>query len=96
MATHGARRLLTMAENAANIIGIELLVAAQGCDFHAPMKSSARLERARTGLRAIVPPLSDDRYFAPDMARATSLVRSGTLARTVGSEVLPALAEEAA
>ncbi|KAK0338980.1 hypothetical protein LTR94_036426, partial [Friedmanniomyces endolithicus] len=30
MATHGARRLLDMAENAAAVVGIELLAAAQG------------------------------------------------------------------
>ena len=47
MATHGAYRLLAMAENAANVIGIELLAAAQGCDFHAPLTSSPPLERAR-------------------------------------------------
>lgn len=47
MAAHGARRLLAMAENAAHVIGIELLAAAQGCDFHAPLRSSAALEAAR-------------------------------------------------
>ena len=34
MAAHGARRLASMAENAMSIIGIELLAAAQACDFH--------------------------------------------------------------
>ncbi|MCK5908471.1 MAG: histidine ammonia-lyase, partial [Caulobacter sp.] len=36
MAAHGARRLLAMVENADAVLGIELLAAAQGCDFHAP------------------------------------------------------------
>lgn len=79
MATHGARRLLPMAENAANVIGVELLAAAQGCDFHQPLISSAPLEAARALLRARVPHLSDDRHFAPDMAEAAALVRSGQL-----------------
>src|SRR5258707_3012780 len=47
MATHGARRLLPMAENAGNVVGIEPLAAAQRCDFHAPLRSSAPLEAAR-------------------------------------------------
>ena len=47
MAAHAARRLGPMAANAANVIGVELLAAAQGCDFHAPMRSSEALERAR-------------------------------------------------
>ncbi len=44
MAAHGARRLLAMVENAVAVVGIELLAAAQGCDFHAPLASSAPLE----------------------------------------------------
>jgi histidine ammonia-lyase len=78
-----------MADNAANVIGIELLAAAQGCDFHAPMKSSERLERAREVLRARVPHLNDDRHMAPDMEQAVDLVRSGALAEAVGRDVLP-------
>ncbi|MGX9720181.1 histidine ammonia-lyase [Stenotrophomonas acidaminiphila] len=80
MAAHGARRLLAMAENAANVVGIELLAAAQGCDFHAPLRSSAALERVRATVRAQVPTLQDDRYFHPDMVAATDLVRAGALA----------------
>ncbi|HEY2419569.1 MAG TPA: histidine ammonia-lyase, partial [Steroidobacteraceae bacterium] len=34
MATHGARRLAPMLDNAAAVVGIELLAAAQGIDFH--------------------------------------------------------------
>ena len=57
MAAHGARRLLPMVENATAVIGIELLAAAQGCDFHAPLTSSAPLEaRARIAARASAAP----------------------------------------
>ena len=87
MAAHGARRLLAMAENTANIIGIELLAAAQGCDFHRPLASSARLEAARAALRAIVPTLVDDRHFAPDIAHATALVISGALVRAASGDL---------
>jgi histidine ammonia-lyase len=83
MATHGARRLLAMAENAANVVGIELLAAAQGCDFHAPLTSSPPLERVRNLLRARVPHLGDDRYLAPEIAVAAGLVRSRELIAAV-------------
>src|SRR5258708_5242666 len=63
MAAHGARRLLAMAENTAGILGIELLAAAQGCDFHAPLTSSPAIERLRRLLRAEVPHLDDDRLM---------------------------------
>ena len=95
MAAHGARRLMAMAENASGVIGIELLTAAQGCDFHAPLASSPRLETVRMKLRAVVPHLSDDRYFAPDIAAATSFVRSGVIADAAGRDLLPSLTDAA-
>ena len=79
MAAHGARRLLPMAANLAAVLGIELLAAAQGCDFHAPLTSSPALEQTRATLRAVVPRLDNDRYFAPDIRSATELVSSGAL-----------------
>ncbi len=94
MATHGARRLLPMAANTANVIGIEYLAAVQGCDFHAPMTSSECLERARTLLRAQIPHLDDDRHMAPEMEVATALVVSGALVDAVGGDVLPLVADE--
>jgi histidine ammonia-lyase len=84
MAAHGARRLLPMAENTAHVIGIELLAAAQGCDFHAPLASSAVLQRVRARLREDVPHLDEDRLFAPDIAAATRLVREGVLVAIAG------------
>ena len=45
MATHGARRLSSMVDNAAAVIGIELLAAAQGIDFHRPATILASLSR---------------------------------------------------
>jgi histidine ammonia-lyase len=81
MATHGARRLLPMAANLRAILGIEWLAAAQGCDFHAPLRSSAPLEAARALLRERVPTLEDDRHLAPDIDAATALVADGALAR---------------
>lgn len=83
MAAHGARRLLDMADNASAVIGIELLAACQGIDFHAPLKSSDALEAAHRHLRSHVPTLDDDRHFHPDMEAATALIRSGSLVAAV-------------
>ena len=91
MAAHGARRLLDMAANASAVIGIELLAAAQGCDFHTGLASSEALERARAALRAEVPALDHDRHFHPDMEAANALVRSGTII-TVAALALPGVA----
>jgi len=92
MAAHGARRLLGMVENASAVIGIELLAAVQGCDFHAPLTSSEPLEAARALVRARIPHLDDDRHFHPDMAEAIALVRSGAVAEAVRAVTLPEIA----
>jgi histidine ammonia-lyase len=80
MAAHGAMRLLPMVHNAVAVIGIELLAAAQGCDFHAPLTSSPPLERVRALLRREVPNLENDRYLYPDLQKSIALVRDGAIA----------------
>ncbi len=92
MAAHGARRLVAMAENAMAVIGIELLAAAQGCDFHAPLASSPPLEAVRALLRATraaprrrPPPAS--RHAGGDRARAGGR----DLAAAVSGVALPAI-----
>ena len=92
MAAHGARRLLGMVENADAVIAIELLAAAQGCDFHAPLSSSDALEAVRKMVREHVPMLQEDRYFHPDLQAAIGLVRSGALIAASGIE-LPGVGE---
>lgn len=89
MAAHGARRLIAMADNLHAVIGMEALAAAQGLDFHAPLASSPPLEAARAVIRARVSRLEDDRYFAPDIAAASDLVRTGALVEAAGADILP-------
>lgn len=84
MAAHGARRLLPMIENTAAVVAIELLAAAQACDFHAPMTSSTPLEAVRATVRERVAKLDDDRYMHPDLDAAIALVRAGAIASAVG------------
>ena len=81
MATYAARRLLSMADNAAGIIAIELLAAAQGLECHRPLRSSRALEAVLRLLRQKVPRLEQDRYFAPDIEAARALITSGALRR---------------
>jgi len=74
MATHGARRAGTIAGNAARVVGVELLAAAQGLDFHAPLKTAPALRSAHDMLRASVSFLDADRYMADDIAAAACMV----------------------
>ena len=84
MATHGAYRLLDMAANAASIIGVELMAAAEAIEHHRPMTTSPRLEPVLALLRGRIAPLTEDRYLAPDLAAATELVLSGAVGAAAG------------
>jgi histidine ammonia-lyase len=79
MATFAARRLQPMIDNVAHILGIEWLAAAQGIEFLRPLRSSPALEGAHATLRARCPAMPVDRYLAPDIEIAASLVRRGAL-----------------
>jgi histidine ammonia-lyase len=79
MATFAARRLDQMAHNTSVIVGIELLAAAQGIEFHRPLQSSEHLEHVHAQLRRTVAPYDADRFFAPDIEAARRMVVQGEL-----------------
>jgi histidine ammonia-lyase len=79
MAAHGARRLGRMCDNLDVILGVELMCAAQGVEFRAPLTTSPRLAAVLARLRADVPTLGADRYMAGDIEIAAGLIRSGAV-----------------
>ncbi len=85
MATFAARRLGEMADNVAGIVAVELLAAAQGIEFHAPMVTSPKLAEAHAVIRGEVAFYDKDRYWARDLAAAKTLVRDGVFRRFVGA-----------
>ena len=104
MAAHGARRLIDMTDTLARLLGIELLVAAQGIDLRKqghgfeklaggkppkPLATSPALERVLGALRARVAMLGDDRYMAPDLAAAAELAASGAVTQAAGAHFFP-------
>ncbi|HEX7417765.1 MAG TPA: histidine ammonia-lyase [Steroidobacteraceae bacterium] len=88
MATYAARRLGSMAENAAAIVAVELLAAVQGIEFHRPLRSSTMLERMLVLVRRRVRHYDTDRFFAPDLAAAKELVASGVFRACLGEAAL--------
>ena len=91
MSTHAALRLLKMTNNLAMIIGIELLTAVQGLEFRKPLKTSSTLAKLITELRKYVAPLEKDRSLAPDIEKASLLIRNGKLIKTVKGVQFPKL-----
>ena len=81
MATFAARRLSAMARNSAGIVAIELLAAAQGIDFRAPLRTSPPLQEVHALVRSRVAFYDHDRYFAPDIEAIRELVEMGAFRR---------------
>jgi histidine ammonia-lyase len=87
MAAHGARRLLQMTGNLNHILGVEMLCAAQGIEFRAPLKTSPVLQRAILRLRQDVEPLGGDRFMAPDLEAAKKLVEGGAVLEAAATDL---------
>ena len=91
MATFAGRRLRDMADNTAGILAVELLAACQGVDFRTPNKAAAPLEEAKALLRQEVSFYDKDRYFAPDIEKACTLIQSAAYNRFAVAGMLPSL-----
>lgn len=81
MAPIAARKAGAIATNAAGIIAVELIAAAQGVDYHAPLKTSERLQALHAKVRALSPHLETDRYWADEMAALQGAILDGSLER---------------
>jgi histidine ammonia-lyase len=77
MATYAARRLTEMSRNAAVVVAIELMAAAQGVDLRKPLQTSPKLLSAMKEIRARSAFLDRDRYIADEIEAVTQLVLSG-------------------
>jgi histidine ammonia-lyase len=77
MAPIAARKAGQIARNAAGVVAIELIAAAQGVDYHAPLKTSPRLQAVHAAVRQITTRFTSDRYWAPDMAALQAAVLAG-------------------
>jgi histidine ammonia-lyase len=83
MATFAARKARDIVANVRRIVGIELLTACQGIDFRRPLMSSAVLESAHARVRERVTHYDADRYLAPDLLAAETLIANGELTEYV-------------
>ncbi|MGE0743368.1 MAG: histidine ammonia-lyase [Hyphomonadaceae bacterium] len=82
MATFAGRKAGSIATNASNVIAIELLAAAQGVDFQAPLTTSPVLQEAHAKVRKASARLHEDRSLARDMRRVRELIETGAFRLT--------------
>ncbi|HZC05505.1 MAG TPA: histidine ammonia-lyase [Ktedonobacterales bacterium] len=79
MGATSALKLRQALDLAYRVIAIELLLAAQGLDFRAPLKPGRGVAEAHAAVRRVVPTLGDDRPPAPDIEALASALRDGLL-----------------
>jgi histidine ammonia-lyase len=80
MGAHGARQLRAVLENVQNVLGIELMCAAQALDFQ-QLRAGRGVQAAWEYLRRHIPNMTQDRYYRPDLIRIVEMVKSGELLR---------------
>jgi histidine ammonia-lyase len=83
MAPIAARKAGQIARNTAGIVAVELIAAAQGIDYHAPLKSSAKLQALHATVRELSPHLVSDRYWADEMSALQAAVLAGEIGEAV-------------
>src|SRR4051794_18696138 len=79
MAPIAARKARRIAHNAAGVVAVELIAAAQGIDCHAPLKTSPKLQQLHAKVRELSPHLVSDRYWAHEMADLQAAVLAGEI-----------------
>ncbi|MDQ3946775.1 MAG: histidine ammonia-lyase [Actinomycetota bacterium] len=78
MGWNAARKLFGSLRDAARVLAVEILCAAQGLELR-ELSPSPETQAVLRGLRAEVPPLPVDRFLAPDLAAVERLVWDGVL-----------------
>jgi histidine ammonia-lyase len=77
MGMTAAAKLRTVLENAEHTIAIELLAAAEGLEYRAPLRPGRGVLRAFEALRRDVPRVERDRSLSADIQRIASLIGQG-------------------
>jgi histidine ammonia-lyase len=83
----GAQKCLRVLRNAQTVIAIELMTAAQGIDFHSPLKCGKGTGAAYDLIRSRIPHLNRDRVLHDDIQKALELVRSEAVLKNVEKAV---------
>lgn len=74
MAMGAAWKLRRVVRNVRYVLAIELMCAAQGVDYRAPLRPGRGVARAHAAVRRIVSPLEADRVLTPDIERLAAAI----------------------
>jgi histidine ammonia-lyase len=90
MGATAAIKLRQIVDLADRVVTIELLCAAQGLDFRAPLRPGRGVAQAHAEVRSVVKPLVEDRPPSPDIEALAAALRTGLLDGLVPEEALAA------
>lgn len=85
MGMGSALKLKQILTNAEHILAIELLCAAQGVEFHRPLKPGLGSRLACQALRRVAPRLEQDRMMGPDIERVRTVLVDGQFAKILAT-----------
>jgi histidine ammonia-lyase len=80
MAMAAAWKLRRVVRNVRYVLAIELMCAAQGIDYRAPLKPGRGVARGHAAVRRLVAPLERDRVLSPDIERLAAAIAADELA----------------
>ncbi|HEX8723992.1 MAG TPA: histidine ammonia-lyase [Gemmatimonadaceae bacterium] len=83
MAMTAAVKLRRIVHNVRHVLAIELMCAAQGLDYRAPLRPGRGAADAHRAVRALVPPLGQDRVLAGDITRLADAIANDHFSATV-------------
>jgi len=77
-----AYKLRRVIRNVRRVLAIELMCAAQGLDFRAPLKPGRGVASAHAVVRRVVTTLGDDRPLSPDIEALARAIENGDFTET--------------
>ena len=80
MAMGAATKLRRVLHNVEHVLAVELMCAAQGLESRRPLRAGVGVERAYAAVRALIPPLVEDRVLGPDIELLARAVSAGVFA----------------
>jgi histidine ammonia-lyase len=77
MGMNAALKLKTVVRNTARVCAIEMMAAAEGVEFHRPLKSSRHIEAALAALRKVSPAFKGDEVFSERIEAVAEAMLTG-------------------
>lgn len=87
MGSIAARKTAKIVEHVRHILATELFCATQALRFREPLKPGDGVLSAYRFLTEHIPPITEDRVFAPEIERVAGWITDGSLLNSVESSI---------